>query len=379
MWLYKRLSSSTTKGFTLIELLVVIGIVAILATVVVLTINPAELLRQARDSTRISDLNALNKALAIFQVESFSSLGNASTTYVSIADTSATCANLGLPPLPSGYSYACVASSSLRNVNGTGWIPVNLTQISVGSPIGTLPVDPINTTSSGYFYTYNPGSWEFNASMESKKQLLSASKDGGDSIKYEVGSKLTNSLFKNSLTFNEFPTTVAKSGDLGWFKNGGTGSVSLGSDSEGPYLRANGYVWYEYQENIPFNPNVLYKISCKVRQVTDPTVGGKGTYCGIVGVSGNKTTYLNITGQDNWGNQHYVAAAGHSLTAGVGYTTFTGYFKGHGTPAGGHSPNKSNPAELYPGIEYFRPMFILNYDSGNGVSDIQFEIVEVDE
>ena len=48
------------KGFTLIELLVVIAILAVLATAVVVILNPAELVKQGRDSTRISDLAALH-------------------------------------------------------------------------------------------------------------------------------------------------------------------------------------------------------------------------------------------------------------------------------------------------------------------------------
>src|SRR3989338_2108717 len=48
-----------SKGFTLIELLVVIAIIAVLAVAVILTLNPAELLKQARDSTRVSDMSTL--------------------------------------------------------------------------------------------------------------------------------------------------------------------------------------------------------------------------------------------------------------------------------------------------------------------------------
>ena len=58
--------TAKAKGFTLIELLIVIGIIAVLAVVVLLTLNPAELLRQARDSNRVSDLASLNSALSYY-------------------------------------------------------------------------------------------------------------------------------------------------------------------------------------------------------------------------------------------------------------------------------------------------------------------------
>ncbi len=165
------------RGFTLIELLVVIAIVAVLAVVVVLVLNPAQLLQQARDSNRLSDLATINSALGYLKTDQpAATLGNASTSYISILDTTATstagdqCQGLGMPSLGSS-TWQCAASSTYRKSDGTGWIPANLGSVSYGTPLAQLPTDPSNTTSSGFFYSYstNGSQYEVAAIMESSK------------------------------------------------------------------------------------------------------------------------------------------------------------------------------------------------------------------
>ncbi len=67
---YKKgtIYTSKAKGFTLIEILVVIGIIAVLAGIVIVAINPSRQFAQARNSQRESNvstiLNAIGQNLA---------------------------------------------------------------------------------------------------------------------------------------------------------------------------------------------------------------------------------------------------------------------------------------------------------------------------
>ncbi len=51
------------SGFTLIEILVVIGIIAILATIVIIAINPSRQFAQARNTQRLSNINTILNAI----------------------------------------------------------------------------------------------------------------------------------------------------------------------------------------------------------------------------------------------------------------------------------------------------------------------------
>ncbi len=193
------------KGFTLIELLVVIAIIAILAVVIVLTINPAELLRQGRDVTRVSDMGTLNKAASLYYQDAMNSpstmfMGTSSVIYVSVPDPTAPapagnqCTGLGLPTPPTGYTYHCAASSTYMKVDGTGWVPINFNSYSAGTVISKLPTDPINTTSTNLYYTYETdgiGGFKVAAFFESQKDAPQMANDSGnDPELYEKGSNL---------------------------------------------------------------------------------------------------------------------------------------------------------------------------------------------
>lgn len=197
------------KGFTLVEILIAVAIISILGVVVILTINPAELLRQGRDVTRISDMSTLNKAISLYYQDAMSNpntlfMGTSSVIYVSVPDPSATstagdqCQGLGLPSLASStLSYHCAETSTYTRTDGTGWIPINFNSYlsgQGGSVISKIPVDPTNATSTNFYYTYETdglAGYKVTSFLESQKYASQMANDSGDDPElYEKGTNL---------------------------------------------------------------------------------------------------------------------------------------------------------------------------------------------
>lgn len=180
------------KGFTLIELLVVIAIIGVLAAVVLLAINPAEMLRRGRDSTRMNDMVTLRKA-----IDGVFAQGGSWTATAGCV--TAACAS---------------GTGTARAVDGTGYIPMVLNEY-----LSTLPADPrqgqtgsaingvsaaatsiTDTPASGFIYEFRRTGdlYEIRTMLESTNNWQRATTDGGDDngaattpAYFEVGTSLT--------------------------------------------------------------------------------------------------------------------------------------------------------------------------------------------
>ncbi|MBI2414464.1 prepilin-type N-terminal cleavage/methylation domain-containing protein [candidate division WWE3 bacterium] len=159
------------KGFTLVELLVVVAIIAVLAGVVIVAINPAALLQKSRDATRLQDVENIHKAMSL-------ALADGEITLTATPANCGTCDSLG----------------GTQAVDGTGWvqfaIPTGKTGLAKYLP--TLPADALNTGANVYTFGSTVAGYELNTVLESPDNAAKMSTDGGNAAGiWEVGTSLT--------------------------------------------------------------------------------------------------------------------------------------------------------------------------------------------
>ncbi len=108
------------RGFTLIELLLVIGIIAILASIVIIAINPNRQLGQARDAQRRSDVNTILNAVYQYAIDNNGNIpgsGSITTTDKSI----------------------CMKNTSYTDCNSAGLVYLG---VLTGAYLLNIPQDP---------------------------------------------------------------------------------------------------------------------------------------------------------------------------------------------------------------------------------------------
>ena len=122
---------STKKAFTLIEILLVIGMIAVLATVVFVALDPAKRFRDARDAKRSTDAQSILSAVQTFIIDNQGSLPVGLTTTEKQIGTAAT---------------GCAIATGGCAVSGAADC-INLTT-PLAKYLKTIPIDPSGGTAS---------------------------------------------------------------------------------------------------------------------------------------------------------------------------------------------------------------------------------------
>jgi type II secretory pathway pseudopilin PulG len=199
------------KGFTLLEILAVIFLLMVILGLTIITINPYAYFQRARDFKRINDLKALEVAINTYiNVTSTPILAppgrNVGETNQSIFISVPFDKEDRRSTVISGFYIYQASSTNYLKIDGNGWLPVNFSSLPY-PPLTSLPIDPINSYSRKYFYSYvattSQKAFEINANLESSIFKAGGgsdytSTDGGDNANiFEVGNR--KNLMPNNL------------------------------------------------------------------------------------------------------------------------------------------------------------------------------------
>lgn len=117
------------KGFTLIEVLLVVAIIAILAGIVILAVNPAKQLADTRNAQRRSDVNTIMNAIYQYSIDNNGQL----PTDIPLTNAGIICSS------PTGTCDPANVDLAVLTANGKYLV--------------AIPNDPSNTTANITNYT----------------------------------------------------------------------------------------------------------------------------------------------------------------------------------------------------------------------------------
>lgn len=134
---FSLLKSKYRHGFTLIELLLVIGIIAILASIVIVAINPTKQLGDARDAQRRSDVNAVLNAVYQYSIDNNGAMPGGVGAVITAVPKEICQQGAGTP---AANLATCITNGAVAGAGGSVFLEVDLT--TNAKYLGAIPTDP---------------------------------------------------------------------------------------------------------------------------------------------------------------------------------------------------------------------------------------------
>ncbi|MFI5861197.1 hypothetical protein [Streptomyces sp. NPDC051546] len=142
-----------------------------------------------------------------------------------------------------------------------------------------------------------------------------------------------------------------------WLNVTTTGGSAVRPTIVDGHLQADSYTVLE-NRNYAYDPDSLYRVTAVVASGASSPQGY--FYLGVTGVQADGTTRVSTAGTDTVAQAHYFAASRKTTPLGE-WATFTGYFMGQSTAAGGEHPDIGDPGTVRPEAAYVRPLMYLGY------------------
>ena len=165
-----------------------------------------------------------------------------------------------------------------------------------------------------------------------------------------------------------------------WENVSGAGTWGMVADSSsttsGTVLQSVGNVSMRGRVRIPQDPDVLYRVSVRVRCTAQPGAA-PNLFLGLHGFAADAVTPVNRTGANSVLTQHYVAANSATITPADGWKVFTGYVLGRANPgATGPNPQMTSPGPMHTDVRFVAPF--VRVDTASTGATLQVDRVSVD-
>ena len=234
-----QIFKKSSRGFTLLEILLVVGIIAILAGIVIVAINPSKQLATVRNTERKSDIKQIDSALTQYYIDNFkypASVVSASTL-TEICDTGANASS----------SELTTTCNSAGLINLSELVPMYLTAI---------PRDPSATTTdhAGYQVVLSSNKVGLSAPAELNQTITIGTVAVAPAVDPPCGDPTNSACWStqspSDLVWGPYPSTTGVSTDITLLNGAANTTIlaSLGGGYDAAEYCANlpdgGYDWY---------------------------------------------------------------------------------------------------------------------------------------